>query len=344
MGFLFVLFLILFPGIIFRRFYFYGEFSKEFSAGKNLIGLLAASAIPGLIILFVTVYLYSYIFVEVNTAEIIDKYKEINDPDLKISGNTKFNSLLSETVCPFIFFQYLISSMIGVLSGRGIRISRLDTKFKLLRFKNYWFYIFSGEYNKFKKFRHLKPIKKKHLFTKADVLIDSDGKALLYSGFVVDYELCNNDCTALSKIYLENAERYSIRDNTKTRIPIPGTIFIVDCSSMKNINLTYVYESQKKSLYKAKLPASLELGFGIIIIILIPLAIFKIDLIDMKLYNDYFNLVWYEKILVYFASIQAISLLNPFVKIKDEYKYITFWQFFYKLLWIFALMLLVLIF
>ena len=55
-----VVILIIFPGLIFRRLFFYGEFSKEFRAGHNLIGLLAISTVPGIIILAFTFIAYHY--------------------------------------------------------------------------------------------------------------------------------------------------------------------------------------------------------------------------------------------------------------------------------------------
>ncbi len=50
LGFFVILLLVLFPGLIFRRLYFYGEFSKEFNDGQNIGSLLAKSVVPGLII------------------------------------------------------------------------------------------------------------------------------------------------------------------------------------------------------------------------------------------------------------------------------------------------------
>jgi hypothetical protein len=209
-GFFVILVLILFPGLIFRRLHFYGEFSKEFNTGQNLAGLLARSVIPGLTIVILSFILYSYFFVEVDIAMIIDKLKEINNPDIKLTETQDatqptFNNLILNKVTPFIGFQYLIAVILGALSGRIIRITKLDTKFKILRFKNYWFYIFNGQYGGFKKLKHLKQKNKKHLFTKVDIMIDSNSGTHLYSDIVVDYELSDSKCNELSKVFLQNA-------------------------------------------------------------------------------------------------------------------------------------------
>lgn len=334
-GFFVVVILILFPGLLFRRLFYYGEFSKEFKAGHNLIGLLAVSSVPGLIILVLTFVTYNYLFVAIDIGQIVDKLKDLTSPEFRLtkSPETPINELVNYKAAPFIGFLYLTSILLGLLAGRLIRISRLDTHFKLLRFKNYWFYLLNGQQFDFKKLRHLKESNKKHVFTKADILIDSNTKTHLYSGIVVDYELRDDDCTALSKVMLQNAERYSIREGKRVAVEVPGTILVVDCKTMKNINLTYIYD-ESKSILQSKLPGTIEVIFGFLIILLIPIFIFKAERFDWSIYNWYFSLPWYTKVLSYFFTIQAISLLMPFVKRKDEYRYVTFKLFLGKLVWV----------
>lgn len=345
LGFFASLLFVLFPGLIYRRLYFYGEFSKEFNDEKNIVTLLAKSVVPGLIITILSFVLYSYFFFKLDIAEIIDKFKDINNPDVRLTGlnKTSFNDIILGKVCPFVGFQYLLAIILGTLLGRIIRITRLDTKFKLLRYKNYWFYIFNGQYGGFKKLKHLEQKNKKHLFTKVDVLIDSNSKTHLYSGIIVDYELNENNCCELSKIFLQNAERYSMKNNQRVRVEIPGTLLVVDCTTMKNINLTYIYK-ESKSLLESKLPNTIEVAFGLLIILLIPFFIFKAESVEFDMYNSYFNLTWYKKIICYFISIQSISLLNPFIKRGDEYKYVSWKIFIAKLFWIGILLLIVYIF
>lgn len=335
LGFFVVVILIIFPGLIFRRLFFYGEFSKEFRAGHNLIGLLAISTVPGIIILAFTFIAYHYIFITIDIGEIIDKFKDLSSPEFRLtkSQDTPLTELLNHKAAPFLGFLYLNSILLGSLSGRLIRITRLDTKFKLLRFKNYWFYLLNGQQFDFKKLRHLKELNKKHVFTKADVLVDSNNETHLYSGIVVDYELSENDCSSLSKIMLRNAERYSVKDGKRVPVEIPGTLLVVHCKSLKNINLTYVYE-ESKSVLQSNLPGSIELIFGYVILLLIPVFIFKTEKVHWEAYTWYFSLSWYAKIMAYFIVIQAISFLNPFAKGKDEYRYAT-WKFLVgKFIWL----------
>jgi hypothetical protein len=341
LGFLVVLILVLFPGLIFRRLYFYGEFSKEFKAGYNLISLLAISTIPGLIILIVTFLTYDSLFIKIDLGVIIDIFKDINNPSFRLTNSNQLpiNELINSKAAPFISYLYLTSTILGSLSGRLIRIARLDIKFKQLRFKNYWFYILNGQHLDQKKFKYLKEENKKHLFTKADILIDLNSKTHLYSGIVVDYELDDNDCNSLSKIMLQQAKRYNLKEGKRTAVDIPGTLFVIDCSTMRNINLTYIFQDTK-SILKSKIPNNVEVFFGFLILLLIPIFIFQAESIDWPIYKAYFDLQWYLKILSYFTIIQILSLFNPFVKRNDEYFKISKKAFLGKIIWI-VLMLIV---
>jgi hypothetical protein len=335
LGFLVILFLILFPGLIFRRLYFYGEFSKQFKSEYNLISLIAISAIPGIVNLILIYLFYDNFFSDIDLGEIIDKLKDINNPKYRFteSNDTPIKVLLNAKAAPFVSFLYVSSILFGAISGRFIRITKIDTKFKLLRFKNYWFYLFNGQHTDFKKMKHLKKRNKRQLFTKADILIDSNNKTHLYSGIVVDYELQDKDCKALSKIMLQNAERYSLKNGKREPVEIPGNLLVVDCTSMKNINLTYIYE-ETKNILKSKTPNTVEIIFGLIVLLLIPIFLFQSDSIDWGIYQDYFKLKWYEKFIAYFITIQSLSLLNPFIKTKGEYTYVNIKIILFKLLWL----------
>lgn len=181
--------------------------------------------------------------------------------------------------------------------------------------------------------KHLKKRNKRYLFTKADILIDSNSGTHLYSGIVVDYELFENDCKALSKVMLQNAERYSLTNGKRTPIKIPGSILVVDCTSMKNINLTYIYE-EAKSILKSKIPNFTEVTFGIITLLLIPLFIFQAEVFDWAIYKEYFSLNWYGKVIAYFLTIQFLSLFNPFIKQKVGFKYVNLKSLVTKLIWL----------
>ncbi len=342
LGFIVVLLLIIFPGLIYRRFYFYGEFSKEFKSNINLVTLISISVIPGLINLIVVYFLYNSFFdYNISLSHLTDVYKNISSQDYRFeNSNISVKDFIESSIFSFMCFVYLSSFLSGITFGRLVRISNLDTKFKLLRFKNYWFYLFNGQHTNFTKMKHLKVENGEHLFTKADVLINSNDKTLLYSGIIVDYELLENDSNSLKNIILQNAKRYSSKDEKVKVTDIPGNIFVVDCTNMININLTYIYD-KKESILSSKVPSLIELVFGLLILLLIPLSIFKFSFLDLRLYNYYFSLNWYQRIPAFFLIIQIIGLLNPFVKEQDEYTWVNWKTFLGKLVWVIFLVLLI---
>lgn len=323
LGFLIILTTIIFPGLLCRRLYFYGEFSKEFQSGYNLISLLAISSIPGLINLVAVFVFYDNFFVPIELGQIIDKFKDINNPEIRVanSDNISINDLINQKAAPFIGLLYTSSILFGTITGRFVRISGIDTRFKLFRFKNYWFYLFNGHHTSFKKMKHLKDGKTRHLFTKADVLIDTNDKTYLYSGIVVDYELKDNDNQALSKLMLQNAERYTTKNGSRVRVEIPGNLLVVDCSSMKNINLTYVNE-EAESILDSKIPDNTQVAFGILTLMLLPFFIFPSDAVEWNVYKGYLTLGWFSKVMAYILTIQALSLFNPFIKKGKKYQWV----------------------
>ena len=313
LGLLIFLIVILFPGLLYRKLYFYGEFSKQFSSGLNIVTLNAISIVPGLISLLVVYVFYDTLIGEIDLGEVVDKLKEVNNPSSKFteSEDIPLKDLFNQKAIPFIGLVYLVSTILGLITGRLIRITKLDTKFKLLRFKNYWFYLFKGQHTNFKKMRHLRERNKSHVFTNADILIDTGEDLSLYSGIVVDYELNSQDCGELSKVVLRNAKRYPIKDGTRGPKLIPGDLFIVDCSSMININLTYFYKDAARFI-ESKYPKILIQAFGVFCLLIIPLFLFRSDNIHFELYKLYFSLVWYEKVIAYFLFVQILGLFVPF--------------------------------
>lgn len=327
LGFIIVVTFILLPGLLFRRLYFYGDFSKQFNAGHSIADQIIIAVVPGVSIFIIVFFIYHYFFTQIELEIIINRLKEINNPSpIHIETATSLVQLFIKTSGPFIAFLYLTSGILGLISGRFIRITKLDRRFKLLRFKNYWFYILNGENFDFQKFKQLKQKKKNHLFTKADILIEQNSETALFSGIVVDYELSNSDGITLSKLYLQNAQRYKFKEGEKKSTPIPGDIFVVDCENMKNINLSYIYEDQKETttnILRSKIPGIIELIYGLLFIAIIPILVFKVESIKFDFYESIFQLSWYNRIAAYLFIIQLLSLLNPFIKKDDDYKFVT---------------------
>lgn len=326
-GFLVIFIFLIIPGLLIRRLYYYGEFSKQFGYNLPLIKVVFYSLIPGILNVIIVFWIYDAFFDEIDLGKVIDGYKDMANPSEKFVDNasTPLSSLIKSEVFPFMGMLYTISIILGIISGRIIRMTGADEKFKLLRFNNPWFYLFNGHHHRLKKYESDIPSNSKFLFSKADVLIDTSNGAELYSGIVVDYELNADDCQKLSKVILRNAQRYkTVSQDNRIAKEIPGNLLVVNCAGLRNINLTFVFgQKAKKSILETAMPRTISIVLSILTILSIPLFIFKVQWPDWKLYQVLFELSPWARFFAYLLFIQTLGLLNPFREVNGKAKWIT---------------------
>lgn len=326
LGFIILAILIFLPGLVFRRLYFYSEFSKEFSAGIGLIELIARSSIPGVVLFIVCFSSYAWYNSDLQLNPIIERFKELiefsqeksQENGVSVTSPDLIQELIS--AMPFLAVLYLTSIVLGLAMGRIVRITELDTRIKLLRFKNFWFYLFNGYHGSLKKFKHLKKQPNEvFLLTTADILVESNDKMHLYSGAIVDYELSEKDGTSLKHVILEKAQRYSKKEGKTVKVDIPGDLFVLDCSAIKNINLTYLYSERKnKSGFKnSKWPERIRTALGFTYLLLFPAFLFETSFINWPVYNKLFEFNFFQRILSYFVFIEFLGLFDPYFYYKN---------------------------
>ena len=146
----FTLFLLfIFPGIVFRRFYYVGEFSKQFNS-SNWLNTFYISLVPGLIIQIISYLTFENLIYK---KPIITDFESINSIYCKIKNDLLpselFNFELIGWVLSYILVTIVISFIIAQLSWILVRNLDLDKKFSPLRFNNYWHYYLSGEITAF---------------------------------------------------------------------------------------------------------------------------------------------------------------------------------------------------
>lgn len=274
----FVIFLsLIIPGLIFRRFYFFGEFSKQFNTKDPVLHSIYFSIIPGILIQVFSLLVLKFIFnYEISFLKVFNILRDFTqEVDILNCDTKKF--LKNDVGYFFLYSVFLVvfSGLIGYILSRFVRSYHLDKKFKLFRFKNQWYYIFSGEILLMKKFKEAIRVTfnkidnhdNEVLTTYADVLVNiKDDIRELYTGFVVDYDLNSDDISKLDRIYLIDTYRYKRIDsnneykkselgffknrlsqqNLNEDIPtrgqknIPGDVFILDATKIINLNLTFV--------------------------------------------------------------------------------------------------------
>lgn len=265
-----VFLLLILPGLIFRRFYYVGEFSKQFNSAAWLNSFYV-SILPGIVIQVLTISVFLNYFGTFN-----------NENPLVCNVNLFYSELKSQEIPLYFFspdflkytalyFGLLIafSALIAQLSWIIVRQLKIDLNFKPLRFHNHWHYYFKGEIVNTKDFGALKKSNNKRvILTECDVLFDlGNGQNKLYKGFITQYSICRNTGD-LKSIYLTQARRYKkTKDNKVELIGIPGDIFIIPFDKVLNINLTYIYYDKNTSNLKISINLLLILTLLFLILV-----------------------------------------------------------------------------
>ena len=228
-----ILAIFLLPGILYRRFYYTEQFSKQY-VKKNFFELFFSTLIP-------TIFLQSlWIFVVR-----IFNYRI----DFSVISNLLFNRKLdlvsqniNENYLKIIFYHitlFIFSIIIGVIFKQIIRKYKFDRSFKILRYKNYWHYLFFGEIFDFPRTTvFLDETTDDIDFTYVSVISDTNAGVILYDGLLVDYEL-NKDGELEHIIISETKRKYLSKKEVKGDYDMPGNIFIIPMKSVININLSF---------------------------------------------------------------------------------------------------------
>jgi len=239
-----ILLILIFPGALFRRCYYRGEFSKQYDS-QSWYHTLFISSIWGSFVHLVI--LISYFYLPGNIPESFITQTLICLVEEGINGLPVSSYGTMEI---FYFMQYagsifLFSFFLALFLFWLIRATRLDLHSNIFRFNNYWHYYFKGEILQTSDFASNPNRKKKVLDTLADILVQTgDDKTILYNGYIKQYSLSKKN-GQLDNIYLTNTIRYKEgRDengNTITR-DVPGDIMVIPYHRVLNLNLNFVFD------------------------------------------------------------------------------------------------------
>jgi hypothetical protein len=350
LGFIAFFLSIVIPGILFRRFFFYGEFSKQFNTKDPVLHSIFFSIIPGIVIQLISFVIYNLsLGFESSYLDVFNIFRDITSDGSSGTQVVTEDFFNNDIITFFLYsiFVFALASFSGWFSSRFIRARKWDKKYKLFRFKNQWYYIFSGEVLNMKKFEEAHHVSSQNnkgeeqntLMTYADILVsvsEQNDKKELYTGYVVDYDLKSDDITQLDKVYLIDTYRYKKKEEvfdengvkiedkkdenptqSRNRLKLPGDIFILKAKNIVNLNLTYVPSLKKKLAIEAKrqnLFGKIQL-FYLLLITSIVLAHFfhKILTLDQTFLSEYLTKTgfWGKLIVILFIN-QFVSLFIPF--------------------------------
>ena len=241
------LLVILYPGFLFRRFYFTEEFSREYFK-QSIPDLIFSSIVPAFIIHIIGYFLFIKGRTQIDVLTIGTLLSGTSDAD-KVTR--AFKAVYEES--PFIIKYFAGVSFVGVAAGLLtkliVRKLKLDRKIKLFRFQNEWHYIFSGEILDFPKV----PGKAEDIdCSYVDALVKTDEGTVIYTGLLADYILTKEG--GIDRIYLTDVKRRFLKDDIKAANAatehkqteddhryyyLPGQFFIIPYNQVINIHITY---------------------------------------------------------------------------------------------------------
>lgn len=293
----------IFPGVLFRKFYYNGPFTKQFNNG-NLFER------------FIITLFLSVISVTLSGLIIILLRDVLNIPFLpSISYRTVFNvlntlqenklpdpAIFSKTYKDFLILLLLMFSLSGILGAFCYMIVtalKLDQRMNVFKFNDKWHYHVKGKNNS-------KIKNEKYLYTEANVLVqDGNSDKVMYSGYLNDYTVDENN--SIKSVLLEETHRYTydqLQNNDVDRErPIRGSIMYIACENVMNINFTHIFEPKVKKTFREKVFIFLNISF-----LLIYAATFILFWMDNVVWH--FDKFWKKTIFIIFSILIEILTYN----------------------------------
>lgn len=248
---IFYIMIFIFPGIIFRKFYFRGNFTRQFSQGNlferfilTLFFSITSVLLSVGIILFFRYFLGIRFLNSISYETIITTFNIIKQD--KIPINIKDNAFDFFTMISLI---YLISMMMGAILHSLVVGLKLDIKYPLFKFNHPWHYIING-----KTIKELRS--QKYLYTNVDVLINDGYKKVMFSGILLDI-LQNPQDNKIEHILIKDCYKYKFIDENDgskyERKYIPGNIMCFSKENIINFNLTHITRDKDYKIIKKTL-------------------------------------------------------------------------------------------
>ncbi|MEO5911056.1 MAG: hypothetical protein ABIP95_09230 [Pelobium sp.] len=227
------------PGIIFKRFYFQGAFSKQFNSGL-FADRIITSLFWGILVQIISLISFSRFinikYVDFKTRLLIFYTDVLSNQLPNLSLSQLLNTLF------YALYSVFLAAVLGFLFFKIVRSLKLDINLPAFRFNNHWHYYFKGEILQTKEFSGNS--RGKVISTEVDVMLkDDDGKSNLFSGLLTQYTL--NHQNELESLYLTGSTRYS---QTLGEVKaIPGDMFIIPYTTVQNLNIRYNFQVKKKT-------------------------------------------------------------------------------------------------
>ncbi len=232
---LYLLFIV--PALFFFRFYYSGEFSKQYFKA-SAFELFLSSIIPG--VLFQFIY-YQIILVTTNYQldfEVLGMLLLGGDEKEIPKAFSKLKDSLPQ-ILEYNLSLWIILAWLGWISKFVVRKLRLDRSFVIFRFRNHWHYLLRGE---ILDFPNIEGRESDIELTYLNVVVNIGNAIYLYSGFLDHFQL-TSEGSGLDYILLSNVERREITDvvpQNANSIVFAGDFFQIPYATIINMNIHYI--------------------------------------------------------------------------------------------------------
>jgi len=249
------IFLLAFPGLIFRYTY-----ARGFFRTRSPVSFRPITDEIGYSIVFAGIFhtlwcflciKFGIIYIDFHSAFIllIGAYTT-KDGEYLPTVIESFSKYPFESVKYFIIL-YVFSALAGYFGHFSIRYLHLDWRFEAMRFRNEWWYLLKGEIMHFPEVQRELPEKisiDSKIETYVTAVVEQAKESYLYQGVL--YDFCFDSIGNLDRIFLVRAQRrkladdrpadqaHTVKGNPKF-YPIEGKYFILRYSEVTTINLEY---------------------------------------------------------------------------------------------------------
>lgn len=239
-----ILLLLIFPGILFRYAYLSGPYSRK-NFQSSLSDEVVLSLIPSFLIQTIAYTLIEHVLkINIDVSLLIRLVSQ-----LSLITSSEFE-LIENSILFFTFYS-IVTCLFGFLSGKLFRNLAAkynwDIKYHSLRFNNEWYYLLTG---RILDFPNNTGDSQKIDMVRVDVLCESQGSPIIYSGILREFYLSKND--GLDRIHLANVYRRKLTDDSPQEptaplekefderyYKMPGDLFVIPYHQIKNINISY---------------------------------------------------------------------------------------------------------
>ncbi|MCZ2479054.1 hypothetical protein G9H64_09965 [Aquirufa nivalisilvae] len=225
----------LLPGILFRKGYFSGEFSKQFLS-RDFFQLFINTLIPSIFIYLIAwpiCYLLGWTYDFRIILGLIASSENLNLCSIEAIINYQLPIIV------FLIIINLSSFCVGISLNIVVRRNWLDVKYTVFRYENIWHYILTAKF--FHTNRSQFELSREEIddieISYCVALVCIGGENILYNGILIDYQLSHDG--GLDMIYLKDAKRRLINKPSGKYENIDGSIFVLKYENVINLNLTF---------------------------------------------------------------------------------------------------------